>query len=74
MATLMTRRPVDVAAAAAAAAEADDDAAVSVLPASSCWSWRTPCVTLAAIPDQNVHPTHAYTCTRKMSRLASGWC
>jgi len=49
--------------AAAAAAAGGDDEAVSVWPASSYWSWRTPCVILAAVPDQNARPVkaHAYT-------------
>jgi len=53
MTTLMTRPAVAVVVAAG------DNEAVSVWPASSCWSWRTPCVILAAAPGQNALPTQS---------------
>ena len=48
------------AAAAAAAVVADDGETASVSPASSCWSWRTPCVVPAAALGQIVRPERVH--------------
>jgi len=57
--TTLTTPPA--AAVAAAADDGVDDEAVSVWPASSCWSWRTPCAIPAAAQGRSVHPAQAYT-------------